>query len=288
MRVNRTSKASVGILWVSFFAWVGCEGSDAIPSVVWHTDNPEVIFTGAICEGECGSSDLCGQCPATSQITVGSSLFRIDATEVSNGDYLVFSDIHYSLARQSEECTWNKTFMPVAGWPPPSAVLNHPVVYVNWCQAQAYCAWAGKRLCGKVGSGAGKWVSQSSTSLDSQWFYACTGGDVNRAFPYGASYVAASCNGREYWPTVEADSVVTGSIASCQAPAIPGLFDMSGNVYEWTDECKTDDNVANRDQICRRRGGSFYSMESLLRCASLVSRVREHVDDFTGFRCCKD
>ena len=55
-----------------------------------------------------------------------------------------------STAGQPSFCAWNTDFTPSAAWPPAPTQANHPVVWVDWCDAFAYCAGAGKRLCGPL------------------------------------------------------------------------------------------------------------------------------------------
>src|SRR6185437_5545544 len=105
---------------------------------------------------------------------------------------------------------------------------SDPVVCVDWCDAQAYCAWAGKRLCGAIGGGPATTYGDPN---ESQWYNACSNGGTT-SFPYGNDYVAGDCNGG-------ATVAAVGTTPGCQGLTSPyfGIFDMSGNVKEWEDHC---------------------------------------------------
>jgi hypothetical protein len=79
----------------------------------------------------------------------------IDATEVTNAHYAAFLASSPAPGSGPGACTWNVRYEPLFHWPPPPERAAFPVVDVDWCDAFAYCAWAGKRLCGDPGGGPG-------------------------------------------------------------------------------------------------------------------------------------
>jgi formylglycine-generating enzyme len=76
--------------------------------------------------------------------------YCIDSTEVTVEQYQKFVATQPSLAGQPASCAFN-TSVGEAG-DPDTKTARKPML-VNWCNAWLYCAWAGKRLCGRIVDG---------------------------------------------------------------------------------------------------------------------------------------
>ncbi|MFO7568110.1 MAG: SUMF1/EgtB/PvdO family nonheme iron enzyme [Enhygromyxa sp.] len=232
-----------------------------------------------LCASVCGTPG-CGKCPDAAMIDA--QWFFIDPTEVTVGDYIHFAVLEFDSSVLSPECSWK----PQVGWFEPNewnAQLagdwNKPIAHVDWCDAQAYCSWAGKRLCGTVGGGPAA-LDEINKPPD-EWYRACTAGGL-LVYPYGNNYKKFACNGTEQ---DLAAATPVGSLAGCEG-GLAGLFDMSGNVWEWTNSCGEEPGLQPWEQDCRRRGGSFYSNKDILRCGIDSRRHRGYRSDNTGIRCC--
>ncbi len=213
--------------------------------------------------------------------------FSIGVTEVTRASYEAWLASRPATAGQSSACAGNTTFIPDASCMlaacSGSGCGEHPQVCVTWCDAVAYCAAAGQRLCGQIGGGNEK-LAEYKTSASSQWHSVCTGrGD--REFPYGETFVASRCNGAER-PEGGA-TLPVGALRECAAPALLGdvVLDLSGNAWEWTDACEG----SGSDARCRIRGGSYRTAGAdQMRCAgdgtSFLGRAGSAPD--VGFRCC--
>ena len=147
-----------------------------------------------------------------------------------------------------------------------------PAVDVDWCDAYAFCSWAGKRLCGKIGGGSG-----DDDGGANQWLHACSFGGAH-VYPYGGAYSPTACNGIDF----DAGALLpVGTLGTCVGGYV-GLFDMSGNALEWDDTC---DGPAMTDR-CRLNGGSFLNTAPELRCDFVNGAPRSARFPYVGFRCC--
>ena len=188
----------------------------------------------------------------------GGLTFCIDSTEVRNdayGAFLSATDGGNVDASLPVACPAGDHDVP------PNGAGDLPMTGESWCDAYAYCAWAGKRLCGKTSSG------DASTG---EWYTACTNG-TSQQYPYGNTRVPTAC--------VDSPTALSpvGSHPQCEG-GVPGLFDMVGNVNEWIDNCS--------GTVCSNMGGSYATQGTCSADSPYGRTIRGTA--FIGFRCCSD
>ncbi len=208
--------------------------------------------------------------------------YCIDSTEITFGQYLDWAMAAQMAGfQQTAPCTWNDDPNPGESclWNVQAQAENDPVVCVDWCDAQAYCQAHGKRLCGKIGGGASQLENYDSPTTD-QWHNVCTSGGCFK-YPYGNEYSSGTCRtgGAENYPAA------VGSLPNCRTTAegYGGVYDLSGNVWEWDDSCN---HNLDKSDMCRRRGGSYYDGLGASECNAIGHASRNANGEKTGFRCC--
>lgn len=191
--------------------------------------------------------------------------------------------------------SWRRPAGPLSS---SGALQNHPVVQVSWNDAQAYCAWAGKRL-----------------PTEAEWEYAARGGLEGRRFPWGDELTPRgrwACNiWQGTFPTVNTaeDGHETTAPVTAYRPNGYGLWNTVGNVWEWCADTFAADAYASRaagapvhdprgplhdpGPAAARvmRGGSYLCHDSYChryRVAARSGNTAESAAANIGFRCAND
>jgi formylglycine-generating enzyme required for sulfatase activity len=137
-------------------------------------------------------------------------------------------------------------YVPGAYWKRPegpSSTINgrdqHPVVQVSYDDAVAYAGWAGKEL-----------------PTEAEWEYAARGGREGSAFAWGDEHfpdgkpMANTWQGEFPWQNLKLDGFEGTSPVGSFPPNGYGLYDMTGNVWEWTTDFFTPNHPEDVEKPC--------------------------------------
>jgi formylglycine-generating enzyme len=185
---------------------------------------------------------------------------------------------------------------------------EYPVVGVNWEQANAFCYWRTKLqddFFDKVGEAT---VQAYRLPTEFEWEYAAKGGLVNPMYPWGG-YYARNQQGafQANFKPLRGNYVEDGGLATMKVGSFQpndfGLYDMAGNVAEWTitayDElvmnmvnelnpnfqynAQPDDPPALKRKVIR--GGSWKDISLFINTSKRTFEYQDTTRSYIGFRC---
>lgn len=192
--------------------------------------------------------------------------------------------------------------VPDASWRKPEGPnssienrMDHPVVHVTRNDALAYCHWAGVRL-----------------PTEAEWEYAARGGLIDKQFPWGDDLREMGKHHANIWQgdfpisNTKEDGYLGTAPVKTYAPNGYGLYQMSGNVWEWClnpgkipiEDFKTTNAQAFikahthfTDGVYALRGGSFLCHCSYCQRYRVAGRNSNTANSSTsniGFRVMRD
>lgn len=183
---------------------------------------------------------------------------------------------------------------------------DYPVVGVTWEQANAFCAWRTEYLL-KGLNGAAKYIQRYRLPTEAEWEYAARGKNGTE-FPWENADVknGDGCFFANFKPergNYTKDGNLITSKAGIYAANSNGLFDMAGNVAEWTSTIYTEAGVDAMNDLNPQleykaaledpyrmkkksvRGGSWKDPESYIRSAWRSWEYQNQPRAYIGFRC---
>ncbi len=183
---------------------------------------------------------------------------------------------------------------------------DYPVVGVSWEQANAFCAWRTEFLLKGLG-GQAKYIQRYRLPSEAEWEYAARGKEGTK-FPWesGDTKSDKGCYYANYKPG-EGDYTQDGNLITSKCGIYSansnGLYDMAGNVAEWTSTVYTEAGIlqmgdinpdlqyraAKEDPYALKkkaiRGGSWKDPVKFIQGATRSYEYQNEARSYIGFRC---
>ncbi len=185
---------------------------------------------------------------------------------------------------------------------------EYPVVGVSWKQARAFCIWRSRLLNSFFSESERPTVQEFRLPTETEWEYAARGGLDGSPFPWGGPYIRndKGCFLGNFKP-MRGNYVCDGGFHTLRvrtyAPNDFGLYDMAGNVSEWTSnafeesaynfshdlnpdyeyEATESDPAALKRKVIR--GGSWKDIGYYMQTGSRTYEYQDTSKCYVGFRC---
>ncbi len=202
--------------------------------------------------------------------------------------------------------TYNEPMATTYFWHP--TYDHYPVVGVNWKQARAFTVWRTNLLNSYLASRDRPYAMDFLLPSEAEWEYAARGGLSNNPYPWGGPYTrnAEGCFLANFKPlrgNYVADGGYQTVIVAHYPPNDYGLYDMAGNVSEWTRnaydesfyyighdmnpdyqyEVQPGDPPSMRRKVVR--GGSWKDVAYYLQVSTRTYEYQDTAKSYIGFRC---
>ena len=205
--------------------------------------------------------------------------------------------------------SFNESYTKNYFWHP--AFDDYPVVGVNWHQAKAFAHWRTQQMNKFLRKIKQPTLPDFRLPTESEWEYAARGGLDASPYPWGGPYTRnmIGCFLANFKP-LRGNYIQDGGLKAIKVasynPNKFGLYDMAGNVAEWTsnaydesafsyshdmnmdyhyDAKETDANVLKRKSI---RGGSWKDIAYFIQTSTRSFEYQDTAKSYIGFRCAVD
>ena len=195
------------------------------------------------------------------------STFFMDLHEVTTEQYALFLSATHRVAPWQ----WNLVDLSQHG--------DRPVIGVDWADAEAYCRWKGKRL-----------------PTEAEWEKSARGTD-GRLYPWGNQLPAKERANFALGARFSYSQVLMPALSYESGKSAYGLYQMAGNVWEWTQGWYAADyygisperNPQGPEQGSFKvlRGGSWSDLPKYLLAYGRFKLPPETRNSYTGFRCAR-
>ena len=188
---------------------------------------------------------------------------------------------------------------------------DYPVVGINWKQATAFTKWRSKMMNAFLRKIKKPVLPEFRLPTESEWEYASRGGLDFSPYPWGGPYTRniKGCFLANFKP-LRGNYVADGGLKTIKTasynPNGYGLYDMAGNVAEWTSNAydesalsyshdmnmdyhynasEDDNSVLKRKSI---RGGSWKDIAYFIQTSTRTFEYQDTAKSYIGFRCAVD
>ena len=202
--------------------------------------------------------------------------------------------------------SFNEPYANLYFWHP--SYDNYPLVGVTWKQANAFCIWRTEFLNAALTSEGESTVQSYRLPIEAEWEYAARGNLDLSMYPWGGPYTRnqLGCFVANFKPLrgnyIDDGALITQHVGA-YAPNEYGLYDMAGNVSEWTanayDEsayvfshnmnpdykynARPDDPPVMKRKVIR--GGSWKDVAYYLQNSVRSYEYQDTAKSYIGFRC---
>lgn len=184
------------------------------------------------------------------------------------------------------------------------AYSDYPVVGVSWQQAKAFCAWRTLNKNAYRKRKKQEFVNSFRLPTEAEWEYAARGGLESATYPWGSLYAKndRGCYLANFKPNrgdYAADEALYTVEAKSYEPNNYNLYNMSGNVSEWTDSSydaaayeyvstmnPTVGDLKNKRKVIR--GGSWKDVAYFLQVSTRDYEYADSARSYIGFRTVQD